>query len=1021
MNSLRGGLRVAAALIMLLVALGPRPRLVAAGAPKCSLDLIADARRSGQLSAEDYLVQRVLAACRPQQLQARFQSAVKPAIRMCATDLFHEANAAFPRLSRKAQDTLYPIIRRRPVDNNGPIAYTPAALGTLSFFDSPGGNFRIHFVRTGSDAPSLVSTIIPGVPDWVVNVANAFDTSYAFETGTLGYRIPNNDFPAPAGFTDGGDGKIDVYLADIINSLQALGAELAERPSSVNAKTSVAFLVFDNDFVGTGFSGTPLQIMQVTAAHELHHAIQDAYDSDDQSGFNFWFYEATSSWMENQVFPSLPHFYTQRLPRWFQNHATLQLDYAPDLSINGDHGNASCIFNYYLQKKFGAEVVRQIWEALAADKSPDLDNLAAVDSVTRLLGSSRNAAFAEFLTFNYITGSRDDGQHYQHGVEFPLLSPAGSQTHSAYPARSPSSLPLPPTHLASNYIQFNHVGLKATEPTLVLNFDGQDSASWVAKLILVKDAPLSYTIRDLNLDALGRTAPTFTVNDFDQFDRALFVVGVASLTGSNFSYTYCAFLGNASQQQAASVTFNITPGASVWNMISNPLTLASADPRGLFGSTFSIATYAPGVPATGINQATNGYLFVTNPASAPDEPLRFARGRGFFLRTTGAGPFISSGTIADPCLPADIALNNNDWTLIGNPFATALAWNLDNLAFSVNGTPTGTLRSVLGSTTRAIEPYGWYWNPAANSGAGKYELVFDTTIIPSAHSSVLAGDGFFIKSGRSGVTLNLTSGTSGGAQRVLRPSVRASNLATSSGSWSVELKARAGSASDEGTLIGKTDSPLFSRGLQLDAPPAINATGVTVSLLPTEGRANRILKADVRGVGDRDVWNVLVTAVQPNIEVSLSWPNLSQLPRTQRLTLVDPATGQRLAMRTATAYTFRANSSGPTSRQLRIELTPATEGGIRFSSVHAQNLGSGVQLSYVLSKEAQVAVRVLSPAGKVIRTLPATAARAGLNSLVWDGKAQGALALPRGVYLLDLVARDDEGEETRALRSVVMK
>ncbi|HEV8263040.1 MAG TPA: FlgD immunoglobulin-like domain containing protein, partial [Burkholderiales bacterium] len=523
------------------------------------------------------------------------------------------------------------------------------------------------------------------------------------------------------------------------------------------------------------------------------------------------------------------------------------------------------------------------------------------------------------------------------------------------------------------------------------------------------------------------------VSDFDQFDRAILVVGVSSLCGDAvFDYNYCAFLGNSTEQNATITFNNVTAGSTVWNMISNPLTMANTDPTAVFGNNIALANFAPTTAAVAPNQkTTSGFIFVNflqGGASPPSQPLRFQRGRGFFLRTTTPGPFSASGTIAISCLPTDIPLNDNNWTIIGNPFFDDMPWNLDQILFNVNGASQGSLRSTLGNVNRAVEPYGWYWNPLANGGQGKYELVFDSTIIPGARASLLRGDGVFVKTNTSGVTLTMNqTNPNVSLSPVLRSSsvrrsATRSGFAANGNSWSVELKATAGSVSDEGALIGKTDSLQFSRGIQVDAPPAVvtGAGRIAVNLL-SDSRSSRALKADVHGAGsDRDAWNLVVTTDQPNTEATLSWPNLVKLPRAQRMTLIDITTGQRLAMRTNGQYSFRT-SAEPTTRAFRIELTPASEGGIRFSTVQTSLLGAGVHLSYVLNHEAQVGIRIVSPSGKVVRTLPIAPARTGLNTVTWDGKAQAGLALPRGVYLIELTARDDEGQETHALKSVAMK
>ncbi len=48
-------------------------------------------------------------------------------------------------------------------------------------------------------------------------------------------------------------------------------------------------------------------------------------------------------------------------------------------------------------------------------------------------------------------------------------------------------------------------------------------------------------------------------------------------------------------------------------------------------------------------------------------------------------------------------------------------------------------------------------------------------------------------------------------------------------------------------------------------------------------------------------------------------------------------------------------------------------------------------------------------------------AMAGLNSLLWDGKAQTGGSVARGVYLIEIVAQDEQGRAARAARMMVVK
>jgi flagellar hook assembly protein FlgD len=76
---------------------------------------------------------------------------------------------------------------------------------------------------------------------------------------------------------------------------------------------------------------------------------------------------------------------------------------------------------------------------------------------------------------------------------------------------------------------------------------------------------------------------------------------------------------------------------------------------------------------------------------------------------------------------------------------------------------------------------------------------------------------------------------------------------------------------------------------------------------------------------------------------------------------------------------------------------------------------------FTLNKPARVEARLLGPTGKLLRRFEPRAAQAGLNSFVWEGRTQGEAVVARGVYLIEIVAQDAEGQAARAVGTVMVK
>ena len=181
---------------------------------------------------------------------------------------------------------------RRPPDaggGDGFVAYDRPEATPLCDAD-----LCIHYVATGTDAPTPVDADVNGYPDFVddtlATMQDVHDTYIA-----AGYREPLPDK------SKGGDARIDIYLADV-GSQFLYGYCTSDEPNTrANRKNydRWAYCVLDNDYRASQFpTNTPLENLQVTAAHEYFHATQYAYDAFEDS----WLLEATATWAEDEVY-----------------------------------------------------------------------------------------------------------------------------------------------------------------------------------------------------------------------------------------------------------------------------------------------------------------------------------------------------------------------------------------------------------------------------------------------------------------------------------------------------------------------------------------------------------------------------------------------------------------------------------------------------------------------------------------------------------------------------------------------
>jgi hypothetical protein len=128
-------------------------------------------------------------------------------------------------------------------------------------------------------------------------------------------------------------------------------------------------------------------------------------------------------------------------------------------------------------------------------------------------------------------------------------------------------------------------------------------------------------------------------------------------------------------------------------------------------------------------------------------------------------------------------------------------------------------------------------------------------------------------------------------------------------------------------------------------------------------------------------------------------------------------------MRLNHSYSFQA-SAGPTVRRFRVTVEiGGAAGALRLTNIRAAaSPGSGVSISFTATKTALLNCVVYNAAGKIIGVAANNETiRAGLNNVRWSGKNQQGLALPRGVYLIEMVARTEDGDRQSAVKSIRLR
>ena len=246
-------------------------------------------------------------------------------------------------------------------------------------YPTPEGNFRIHYTEDASsphkvpDSDGKKETL----PSYVEKVGKYFEESLAYLTTTMGYPKP------PPDGTEGGDALFDVYIMQMSD------------PAETQRSGAISYINMRNDLDWAGGK------MQVNAAHELHHAIQNIYTADLREGLAElggygWFEEATSVWIEDQVYD-----------QFNSNNRRNAKDFlkTPDESLDEVGGGyPAWIFNEYIETRLDPHWIKLFWERIKnGGYSKDDLKLAlnAIDYVLRYNGFSFEDEFDYFCAKNY--------------------------------------------------------------------------------------------------------------------------------------------------------------------------------------------------------------------------------------------------------------------------------------------------------------------------------------------------------------------------------------------------------------------------------------------------------------------------------------------------------------------------------------------------------------------------------------------------------------------------------------------
>ncbi|KAF0150333.1 MAG: hypothetical protein FD143_2627 [Ignavibacteria bacterium] len=340
----------------------------------------------------------------------------------CSTGIINNIKQNYSKFTTKQKSVLAPLVSR-------PTAETS--------FVSPSGKFRIHYDKTGINMPGYDLS----------ELAKAVDSSYNYVVNILKYPPPISDG------TFGGDNKYDIYIKNLPGGEYGYTAM-----DDFDVSKGTNYIVMDNDFSGSNYATNGINAARVTAAHEIHHAIQMSnyiYRASDS-----FYHEATSTAMEEFVYDDVNDYYAY-INSYFLNTGKALAMYS---------GYNLAIWNIFLKERFGFDIIKRIWEEM-----PKMRAVEAFSKVLQEYGSSLKTEFNAFGLWCYFTNTRAAGltkdKYFKEKENYPLVTAAMSSSF----VNSKAEIMTSTNPISNNYYKF--FDEKNTLVSIITNVDVQNSVN----------------------------------------------------------------------------------------------------------------------------------------------------------------------------------------------------------------------------------------------------------------------------------------------------------------------------------------------------------------------------------------------------------------------------------------------------------------------------------------------------------------------------------------------------------------
>ena len=276
------------------------------------------------------------------------------------------------------------------------------------------------------------------------------------------------------------------------------------------------------------------------AAHEFNHALQFSTSMAP----DFWFWESTATWIEDDVWPSHNTWsdYTSAYSQWpyIGMNAWSDRDEAIFYHMYG-----MAVFNFYLEEYEGGHaMIRDLWN-WAGDHSRSYMEEPVWDMAAGL-GYDWEEVVTGFMAVVTVMDFADRSYFYPVEVQETVTALPGSG--SPFASEAPQSL-------GQNFVVFDDALFGSGEDLHVV-FDGEDGVRWMAVLVAEDGAEVGESLV-MELDEAGAGEAWITPQDGDvtlvvtPWDEDAYGTAYDWDRADTFSYDWSAELGAEPEDTSA--------------------------------------------------------------------------------------------------------------------------------------------------------------------------------------------------------------------------------------------------------------------------------------------------------------------------------------------------------------------------------------------------------------------------------------------------------------------------------------